>query len=716
MAAFGDDQIGRVLGGRYRVLAPVGTGASATVFVADDVQLQRRVAVKVLHRSLAEDPAFLKRFRAEAQAVAALGHPNVMAVYDWGQDGDEPHVTPYLVLEFLGGGSLRSMLDRGRQLSPSQALLVGLEAARGLDYAHRRGFVHRDIKPANLLFGEDRRLRIADFGLARAIAEAAWTEPDGVVLGTARYASPEQARGDKVDGKTDVYSLALTLVEAVTGQVPFAADTTVATLMNRIDKLLPVSAELGSLAPVLERAGRPHPAERYDAGELARALVQAAERLPRPAPLALVPTMASGGDETVLVGVPNGRLGRDGEEGATDLTAVGNPATSPRAPMPVMVAGAPAADPTEAGPRPAAGMAAATAARAPGPTAAGPTAPATDPTVPTVGADATTVAPTPPVRPPVVTPPPAIYDADKDRPRRKLGWFIAALGALVVALLVAAGVLFFVNRSQSHAVANLVGMPRAEALNAVSEFDWKVDIQRQRNDAQPYDYVYDQAPKDGKLADGKPFTLYVSDGPLLHALPDITNQPQDAVNATLAAAGLKLNVVGQKFDETIPPGAVLSWSVGNPPVASPVGQQVPTGTPVDVVVSGGPAPRTIPDFVNHPFDEANASLAGAQLVVQQLEPQFNDSIPAGKIISLNPPSGTQVPRGSTVQIVVSKGPDTVPVPSLVGQTLDQAKATLASVNLTVGGVAGPLDKVVAATSPPAGTPAPLGTAVSLLFG
>src|SRR6478609_9397032 len=165
MAAFGDDQVGRVLGGRYRLLAPVGTGASATVFMADDVQLQRRVAVKILHPTLAEDAAFLKRFRAEAQAAAALSHPNIMAVFDWGEDAE----TPYLVTEYLAGGSLRSMLDRGRLLSPSQALLVGLEATRGLDYAHRRGFVHRDIKPANLLFGRDRRLRIADFGLARAI-------------------------------------------------------------------------------------------------------------------------------------------------------------------------------------------------------------------------------------------------------------------------------------------------------------------------------------------------------------------------------------------------------------------------------------------------------------------------------------------------------------------------------------------------------------------
>jgi len=283
------DHVGRVLGGRYRLVAPVGAGASAQVYLADDVQLRRQVAVKVLHPALSGDPTFLKRFRAEARAAAALSHPNVMAVYDWGEEEDLSDYGPYLVLEYLGGGSLRSMLDSGRLLNPSQALVLGLEAARGLEYAHRRGFVHRDIKPANLLFDEEGRLRIADFGLARAIAEAAWTEPSGVVLGTARYASPEQAQGKAVDGKSDVYSLALVLIESVTGKVPFSSDTTVSTLMSRIDALLPVPDSMGPLRSVVERAGRPDPLERYDAAELGRALVGTAERLPRPAPFPLVP-------------------------------------------------------------------------------------------------------------------------------------------------------------------------------------------------------------------------------------------------------------------------------------------------------------------------------------------------------------------------------------------------------------------------------------------
>jgi tRNA A-37 threonylcarbamoyl transferase component Bud32 len=319
------EQVGRVLGGRYRLRALVGTGASAQVYLADDITLKRAVAVKMLHPSLADDPGFLKRFRAEAQAAAALNHPNIMAVYDWGEEeiaGTLGSNQAYLVCEYLSGGSLRAMLDRGRLLTPSQALIVGLETARALDYAHRRGFVHRDIKPANLLFGEDRRLRIADFGLARALAEAAWTEPAGVVMGTARYASPEQARGLAVDGRTDVYSLALVLTEAVTGKVPFASDTVTATLMNRLDKLMPVSADLGPLAPVVERAGRPDPEERFESGELSKALVLTAERLPRPQPLPLVPTLPDAPGEPTMLGMPAAPAEPEAQAGATAAAAL----------------------------------------------------------------------------------------------------------------------------------------------------------------------------------------------------------------------------------------------------------------------------------------------------------------------------------------------------------------------------------------------------------
>ncbi len=159
--------------------------------------------------------------------------------------------------------------------------------------------MHRDIKPANLLFGDEGRLRVADFGLARALAEAAWTEPQGAVLGTARYASPEQAQGQSVTGKADVYALGLVLIESVTGTVPFTADTTIGTLMARVDRDLEVPEEMGVLATPLSRAGQSDPNARPDARGLAAALMASAGELPRPQPLPLVPTAPGGAGDGV---------------------------------------------------------------------------------------------------------------------------------------------------------------------------------------------------------------------------------------------------------------------------------------------------------------------------------------------------------------------------------------------------------------------------------
>ena len=281
------ESVGRVLGKRYRLLSAVGAGASAQVFLAEDVSLRRHVAVKVLQPGLADDEAFLKRFRAEARLVASLNHPHLLRVFDWGEEAGEP----YLVLEYLGGGSLLDIYERGTRLSPSQASQLGAHVARGLAYAHPRGLVHRDIKPANLLFDEEGRVRVADFGVARALAEAAWTEPAGSLVGTARYASPEQAQGSTLDGRADVYSLALVLYEGLTGEVPFVSDTTMGTLMARVGRAPaaqprprtpPGDPVVGGQPPARRPApgGRPgHPPG--GGGPGARHAPAAAARLPR---------------------------------------------------------------------------------------------------------------------------------------------------------------------------------------------------------------------------------------------------------------------------------------------------------------------------------------------------------------------------------------------------------------------------------------------------
>ena len=274
---------GRVLSGRYLLHGAIGTGASGRVYVADDQRLRRKVAVKVLHAALADDAAFLRRFRAEAQLAASLRHANIVTVYDWGDDE-----VPFMVLELLEGGSLRSMLDQGTLLTVSQAARIGRDVASALEYAHARDVLHRDIKPANLLFDEHGVVRVADFGLARALAEASWTEPAGGMLGTARYASPEQASGVQLDARSDLYSLALVLVESVTGRVPFAADTTIGMLTARTQRSLIAPEELGPLAAVIDRAGRLGPDERYpDAGTMRQALADVGDALNPPGPLTL---------------------------------------------------------------------------------------------------------------------------------------------------------------------------------------------------------------------------------------------------------------------------------------------------------------------------------------------------------------------------------------------------------------------------------------------
>ena len=577
MSGYGEEQIGRVLGGRYRLVAAVGTGASATVYQADDVQLRRRVAVKVLHPSLAEDAAFLRRFQSEAQAAAALSHPNIMAIFDWGTDGP----VPYLVLEYLGGGSLRSMLDRGRLLSPSQALLVGLEASRGLDYANRRGFVHRDIKPANLLFGEDRRLRIADFGLARAIADAAWTEPSGVILGTARYASPEQARAEAVDGKSDVYSLALTLVESVTGEVPFAGETTVATLMNRLDRLMPVSADLGPLASVIERAGRPDPAERSSAAELGQGLIAAAEKLPRPAPLALVATSARTSIDTTTIGA------------AATVTGTSAGAAGP-------------------GRRAESGR--------------------------TMVADE----PPPPAPPPVPPGPdgaiPEMFDQDASRPRRTRNGFLIVLAVLAVAAAIGVAALV-VRRSteSSYPVEGLVGLEVGEARNRIATYGWDVSEVREKNDTEPLDVVIRTDPASGDLEEGESFTLYVSDGPAPSELPPLGGQRIEVAMRALADADLKLSVAGQEPSETIPAGTILSFTVAGQQV--PERSMVDKGSTINAVVSSGPAPRTIPALAGMTPAQADAALKALALVPARGEDVFADGVATGQVAASTPPAG-----------------------------------------------------------------------------
>jgi serine/threonine-protein kinase len=627
------DQVGRVLGGRYRLLAPIGTGASAHVYSADDVVLRRRVAVKVLHAELADDESFLRRFRAEAQAVATLRHPNIMNVYDSGEDGG----SPYLVLELLGGGSLRAMLDRGHRLTPSQALLIGMDAAKALDYAHRRGLVHRDIKPANLLFDEEGRLCIADFGLARALAEATVTEPIGAMLGTARYASPEQARGSSVDGKADIYALALVLIEAVTGQVPFAADTTIGTLMARLDNPLVAPPEMGPLGPPLEQAGRSKPSDRPDAAGLVQAFDRAARALPAPTPLPLAGTHAI--DDTTVI---------------ADLTA------HPTRSEPQVVR-------REAPPLPTSVVI------------------ERDPTV--------------------------VFDADDveefpvRRRRRRWPWLVALV--LVLALGGgAAGYAMVQSRVPTHLVPTVTALTldKANAQLAPEKFKLHQSGDRYDEDA-PAGVILEQHPAPNtKLKEGQTVEVVVSKGPQPRTVPDLSNMTFDQASQLLTSKGLLVKKQGVN-SEDIDKDKVVDWDHK--------GETLDRGATITITVSLGPVQRTISDWRGKPFDATlQKAFADARLNIQRND-VFDDTIPAGQVVSTNPPAGSKVDRDSTVTVNVSKGPDLVTVPDVTGKNVDDAQTILAQAGLSVANVFGPPNKRVFTTIPQPGTKVKRGSSVNL---
>jgi serine/threonine-protein kinase len=282
--------IGSVVDGRFEIESEQSRSTSSTSYVALD---QRSDALVILRLFSADASTEYGTEILEQAAIAfEMAHPNVLRLTSFGRASIRGVERVYIVHERLTGGSLQDMIDRSRLLTPSQALVVGLEVCRALDYAHKRGLVHHDLRPSSIVFGEDRKVRVADIGVASVIAEQAWADVTTVSQERARYCAPEQAQGEPFDEKADVYALALILVEAVTGTVPFLADSVVGTLSARVDKLFPVSADLGGLATVLDKSGRSDPLERASAAEMGRALVQAGPTLPRPTQIQIVSSAA----------------------------------------------------------------------------------------------------------------------------------------------------------------------------------------------------------------------------------------------------------------------------------------------------------------------------------------------------------------------------------------------------------------------------------------
>jgi serine/threonine-protein kinase len=801
------DQLGRVLADRYRLVDLIGTGASSHVYAAEDAALSRRVAVKVLHPALASDQAFLHRFLVEAQSAAALNHPHVMRVFDWGEShGDGP----FLVLEYLGGGSLREILDAGQIILPEQAASIGIQAGQALAYAHRHGIVHRDIKPANLLFDDEGSLRVADFGLARALAESAWTEPAGAILGTARYASPEQAEGRLVDDRSDVYSLTLVLFEALTGWVPFAADTTVATLMARLGANLPIVPQLGPIGPILADAARPDSWRRLDAQTLADRLQEAAREMRPPAPVHLIGPErrpASWRDPAVedVLDVPPGPLGGGGGGGSggtsqeavpktgslsapTETLPTVSPPERPKPPppprprksrrgashdVPVPAAAVPAAAVPvsgSAGPHPAAsagpaGGGGAAAAGLAGAVTAG---------AATAGLGAAgwaaeqtrTHAPAPAGTPATrrrgderpSKPRPGLFRREKAAPgnektekrrgsgrraaeaatlgaatgaglssgarsaaeakpgrhrrtvgrRTAIGVAIACGVVIVVAIAALIGIDSYRNNNGlfGHVTPRFTGMTLSAARQRAAKLDLRIRVKADiYSSTVPPGKVMSQSIKPGtREQGGTAIVVVVSRGPRPVPIPNLSGDTAGQAINVLTRGHLAYREAPAQYSETIPAGDMISWS--------PTGRDVLPGTVVTFVTSKGPQPRIVPTIAGESWSQASSALQALRLTpVEQVS--YSNTVPQGKVIDTSPAAGASVPRGSTVDVVVSKGPHLVRLPSnLIGLSVQAATSELQALGLVVAGTYGPGNTVIT-SYPIAGETVRVGTAVTL---
>ena len=598
--------VGATVAGRYLLEQLIPGGADNTnVLAARDTRGSVPVVVRLVTVDslvgwgrAATAAEAVEGFQQHLLSVAGVQHPVLVAPLDWGEVSIAGTAHLFVVTERLAGTSVRELLDRGRRLTPSQALVIGIDVCRALHHLHQLGIAHGDIRPANVFVGTDARARLAGIGIKRAASTIAeMTTEQG------RYAAPELASDTTPTAAADVYALALTMLEMLTGDVPFAADSAAVTLANRAGKLLPVSADIGPVAVPMEKAARPDAADRSSALEFGQALAQLAAKLPRPEPIESLTTESF--RDTIT----------------RQLEAV--PAPQPTAPV------------------------------------------------------AETSAPPPTTADVAVTAPRA------ERRRYRVLWSIAAVVALTVS-----GVLAWQSLSAtSYAVPDLVGIPEGEARNAVSQFGWNVLIRAQRSDDVELGDVISTTPAAGmSLREGDDITLVVSEGATLALLPDVIGLSRDDAIATLQSAGLTVSE-SLRDDDSVPAGSVVGWIVTEQPNLV-AGSQVLRGTEVAIVVSGGPVLRAVPNLIGLSEADADIQLIAVQLNSQRNDDVFSSDIPIGLIAAQEPAAGAQLSRDGIVAYALSKGPETVELPNVIGLALADAQKRLNEVGIYVGTTSG----------------------------
>ncbi len=610
-----------IIDGRYRVISQVGSGGMADVFLAEDSQLGRRVALKVLHRRFAEDAAFVERFRREASSAAGLSHPNVVAVFDRGEwDG-----TYYIAMEYLPGRSLKALVLKEGPLDPERAIELVIQILRAARFAHQRGIIHRDLKPHNVIVGEDGRARVTDFGIARAGASD-MTET-GSIMGTAQYLSPEQAQGHAVSGASDLYAVGIVLYELLTGALPFDGDTAVTIALKQVSE-----------APRPPSAVNPAVTAALDAVVLCA--------------LAKDPTQRFADADAFIAALQEARRSLHGDNGATTHFApVGVspdllPAPPPGAPAGLVV---PAAEEVVGEPRrrrrrawliALALVAVAGAAVAlvllltPAPSRVA---------VPGLSRCAPQLTATAALRRAGLSP----RSVAAQSVACPLGQVVALSPPAGTRLVRGAAVTVTVSSGPGSApLPDVAGQSSAKALSVLRAAGFAPVAQPRASSSVASRLVITTDPLAGiELQRGSRVTVFVSSGPALASVPDLTGRSQADASAALLAAGLRVGSVSQQQRDGLTPGTVLSQS----PVA---GVALVQGAAVDITVARAPDTVAVPNVVGQPSDQAAAALGRAAFSVRDRKRPVGNPDKNGRVLDEQPGAGQQAPRGATVTIVV----------------------------------------------------------------
>jgi serine/threonine-protein kinase len=654
---------GTVLGGRYELTQVRGEAAlsvsGSALFDATDLSSNEVVSIRLSPLERLVDPALGSTtttdaqvlFEQQADVASSLRHPCIEAVLDHGEAIIDGERYVYIVAERLAGGSLREFIDRGRRLTPSQSLIVGIDVCRALDAAAKQGITHGDLRPSRLVFGLDKRVRVVGFGSP--------VRPfDSIGLEQALYGAPELAEGGARGASSDVYSLALILVEAMTSEVPFAAETVAAAFSNRAGKLLPVSADFGALAQVLERAGRSDASERFSPREMGQALVQAAEKMARPTPIDIVGGGLFDTDLATEATQPAERPDFSQAEPVQNVAPDG----------PILIRTTPKVD-SPTGPIPLAII---------------------DPTDPTLapltigGDDTGPIAVDVEMLQQLAAQDPT---SQVEVPKKKWRTRILAAALAVVLLLGGSAAAYMTVLNPKNPVPALVGIAEAEARNQIAKFGWGITIVKERSDDVDTGAVIRTDPVTGvNVAKRDTITLVISEGRTLSVLEDVSGLAAADALAKIEALGL----VAQQADvadETIAAGTVISWSIPDQPTLTE-GDSVVKGTTVAVNVSSGPAPRVIPDLTGKTLLEATAELTALGLVVAEAPSASHPEIASGKISVQLPLAGESLAKGGTVTVTVSSGQVFRPLPAIYRQKFDVVKRFLEQNGMVVGTVTG----------------------------